>query len=256
MPDRHLFSEKEVADIVLQATKLQEDAPAHEASYAPGFSRDEILKMAEDLGIEPRYIEEAMRRRTTSTENEGGFKLLGAPFSATFERIVDGDVESEDFDLLLEDFAATGPRGQAVHTQVGRAVNSRIARGLAFGNVTIRSRDGRTRIMAKQTAFIPFMTTLYPALLGGLVAGIPLMAKGSIPVVWGLAGITTLMTAAFLGFRALAKIGVNQMRKIVDSMADRASEVARPRDDLSRETLASTTVPEVEVKSSEQNQAD
>lgn len=226
MSDRRMFSEKEAAEIVLRAAKLQEQSATGSASYAPGIDFESLKRMAEDVGVDEEFLLQAMRGAGPGDEKRQMF--LGVPVATSFEKVIEGEVPQDQFDVVMEAFRGTQPgaAGQGVAFQVGRSVDGRISRGFAFGPISVTSRRGRTRITARQSCFVPFMSTLYPVLLFGFLGTVLLPTVGRMPL-WmaGVLGAVLLAVGWALFGWACAK-GEAKMRAIVEDLAARVSEEA------------------------------
>ncbi len=223
-----MFSEKEAAELVVKAAKLQEDSNSG-SDYSPGISMDELMRMAQDVGVDEHYLREALRG-TPEAHQTAGFRFLGVPLSTEFERIVDGELAPENFDLISEQFFKPGSFGGRarglgqglVPMQVGRTMQGQVQSGTAFGPLRVTSRNGRTRIWAKQTMFVPFMTAMYPSLLVSFILTMATFASAKHPIPYevGATVIGAILTVGSLVFRRMLQGGTEKMKILVDSAAD------------------------------------
>lgn len=223
MADRQpVFSEKEVSEIMQRAAELQEK---EQASYTRGVTREELLRIADELGVEPavltRAIDEQLERK--------GKKPFH--FVAEEERVVEGEISPDDFDLILNDLSKVrGPRGGPV--QVGKTVRTQTFAGGSIQNVEITSRKGRTRIKVRHFPFLPIFATLYPAFIG-TVLSTALMAHGMAGVALAIAtGLFALALVAMRmwigrGSRGTSELADKLQKTISDELAQQASSPAR-----------------------------
>jgi len=241
---QRFFNEKEAAELVLKAAKLQEQSSEGSGSYAPGISFDELARMAAEAGVDPSYLQKALEGVPEKSEVAKTF--LGIPLSTEFERIIDGELPPENFDVISEGLPASvgsrGAHGTRMHNvgmQVGRSMQMQLAKGAAFGSLRVTSRSGRTRISTRQGLFIPFMAGLYPALMIAFITLMMLVdgdtSANANPAVNIPIAIATLI-AGLVAFALLARSGQNKMREITDSIADRVQEET----DLLRDRLGET----------------
>lgn len=243
MPKRY-FSEKEAAKLVIEAAKLQEASADGASDYTPGLSFDELAKMAREAGIDPKYLEQVLEGRPVSEDSIRRF--LGIPIGAEFESIVDAELPPDNFDVIAEEFENTpfsARRGGAATNfpvQVGRSVQVRVAKGGAFGPLKVTSRRGRTRVQAKQTMFVPFMTCLYPALIFSFVAGMSNIERPGVPL-WL---IPIALAVGSVGYGLVMNSGIRKMRETVAKVSERIREETNSlRDRLSEATSVGVDEP-------------
>ncbi|HRF59250.1 MAG TPA: hypothetical protein PLH94_04970 [Fimbriimonadaceae bacterium] len=212
-----LYSEAEVSKIIQRAVELQE-AGTDATSYTPGVTTEELQKMAEELGVDPRYLEEAMREQidgASSQERKG----------AEEERVVEGEVSPEDFDILLQSMRTVSMKNNPT-AQIGRTLQTNAFAGGGMHKVEITSRNGRTRIKAKNFPFVQFMSTLYPAFILSAV-GAPQIANAGHPnLAIGLA--IGAIGAAWLAFKLWNDRAKKGLVRLADGLAARVQELAKP----------------------------
>lgn len=241
MSDQHrMFNEKEAAEIVVKAARLQEQAA--DTRYSPGMSYEELKRMAADVGVDEEYLRKALVDTPESHESRG-LTFFGAPLSVEFERVVDGELDPENFDVVSEVFYRSAWQGHkrrhlAIPSQVGRTLQGQVQAGTAFGQLRVTARNGRTRIWARNTMFVPFMTTLYPSLLISFFITLATFVADNPANPW----VTMPLLAAVLGtglslFRYLLLSGSNKMR----SMVDEAAEAVAEQTQIDRDTLAKSS---------------
>lgn len=255
--NKRYFSEKEAADLVVRAAKLQEKAGGE--AYTPGISFDELEKMAAEAGIDPAFLNQAMAGVPSGEEEAKTF--LGIPLSTEFERVVDFELPPENFDVITEvlppRIAGHGPRGQRqlnVGTQVGRTVQMQVSSGTAYGTLKMTSRNGRTRISSKQTMFLPFMAGLYPGMMIAFVSLMMLVDGETSSRASAAVNVSIAILALLLGglvFTWLSKAGQAKMRAVTDQIAERVAEEG----EILRKNLGSASVGAVE-ESEVENMAD
>ncbi|MFM9873764.1 MAG: hypothetical protein ACKVQS_09910 [Fimbriimonadaceae bacterium] len=228
--EKKYFSEKEAADLVVKAAKLQEKAGG--SDYTPGISFDELAKMASEAGIDPSFLSQAMQGVPTGDEEVRSF--LGIPLSTEFERVVDVELPPENFDVVSEmfppRFMGQGPHGARmtnVGQQVGRSLMMQLNQWPAFGQLKLTSRNGKTRITTKSTAFLAYFVGLHaPLILSFVLTMMMLPGERSanvnpavlVPI------IVCLMTAGMAAFTWISKAGQKKMRELTDLIAERVQE--------------------------------
>ena len=244
MSERRVFSEQEAADLVLRAAKMQEES--HESSsYTPGIDLDQLKRLAADVGVDEKFLLAAMSATPESKDVHRRF--MGLPIFDEYERVVEGELDPEDFDIVTDLMGSAPGRlkfsGNAnrtfMTTQVGRTLEGYVRSGSAYGPLKMTSRNGRTRIKARRTMFVPFMAGLYPAIILSIVT-MAMASENSISVA---VAATVVMLLAIMGsvtFGVLAMQGERKMKQIVDEMAERVADATgeQVRDNLAKATVA------------------
>ena len=113
-PQKRVFSEQETSEVLQKAAKLQE--AASDAAYTPGITRSELDRIASEAGIDTKFVEQALGEIQTTKPKRSWLNL-----SEEFERVVDGEVDPDDFDQILLDLKPVGHRHGL--QQVGRTVS-------------------------------------------------------------------------------------------------------------------------------------
>ncbi|HTQ11496.1 MAG TPA: hypothetical protein VMI31_15635 [Fimbriimonadaceae bacterium] len=213
--ERKVFSEQEVTALVKRAVELQENAGKE--SYTPGVTPEELSRIAGELGIEPRFLQQAIDEATSTKPAPPGFHL-----TEEFERVVDTELSPEDYDVLLRHLRPVGNhRG---FTQVGRTLSGQTWTGCSMANVEITSKKGRTRVRTKSNGWFAWLVSLHPATIASFVL---LASLGSEGQIWMALGLTLLiMSVAFLAFRELVKIGHRATERLTNTLAGAVAETA------------------------------
>jgi hypothetical protein len=207
---KRVFSEQEVAEVVKRAIVLQEQE--HETAYTPGITKDELLRVAQDLGIDIKYVEAALQMGRPSETKRGPLNL-----TAAYERVVDAELDPANFDVIMEELKPLNGRQGVL--QVGRMLSGAIWTGWGSGHASISSRNGRTKIEIKSNPLISFMMTLYPAALLAIGLGAAIGEGGAPLVGFGVAvGVLAMGAAAFGG---VLRRSHESARKLVDKLVEK-----------------------------------
>lgn len=227
---KRYFSEKEAADLVVRAAKLQEKAGGD--AYTPGVSFEELEKMAAEAGIDSAFLNQAMAGVPSGEEDAKTF--LGIPLSTEFERVVDVELPPENFDVVSEmfppRFMGQGPHGARmmnVGQQVGRSLMMQLNQWPAFGQLKLTSRNGKTRITTKSTAFLAYFVGLHAPLILSFVLTMMMMPgerSANVNPAVLIPIIVCLMTAGMAAFTWISKAGQKKMRELTDLIAERVQE--------------------------------
>ncbi len=201
-----VFSEREASEIILRASKLQEE---EQIAYTPGVTREELVRMAAELGVDPNVLERAITEQDQRREKR--------PFSLIREeeRVVEGEIDPGDFDLVLEQMKTRRSRRHPA-VQIGKTLRAQAVSGGSLQNVEVTSRKGRTRISVKHFPFLPLFATLYPAFIGSLMAGGPLIGHGQPALAGALA--TGLFGAALVAMRTWLARGNQGTTELADKL--------------------------------------
>ena len=210
-PDTAVFSENEASEIVRLAVELQESSSELAHSYTPGITLDELRRVAAEVGVTEHFLEEALRRKGKAAP-----ATHADPFKGTYEKVIEGELRPEEFDILLDEFKSIpnvpGPN------QVGRTLRGKTVVGATQADVTITSRNGRTRLkidyakgagcfLAFPAAFVTFI-----AMFVSMGAGAPWI------------GLIVLLLAVFVvgkSFGTVNRYMDNQIAQLGDRLVDK-----------------------------------
>lgn len=238
---REVFSEQQVSAILRRAVELSEKQ--NEEGYTPGITRDELIRIAQEVGLSPEHLEQAIREAGSNPEFRKKFNLV-----QEFEEVVDGEISPENFDVLTPNLRTLG-RGGGMR-QIGRSLQGRVWAGGGTGSLTVTSRNGRTRIEGKSNPLGAVLLSLYPAFIGMVISAGVLgdnHLASYIPV-----AIAGFGAAGVAGFFAMVRKGQEGMRKLVRDLrgvveeetkaAESVSETAAPaQEDEVRQNLGGTS---------------
>jgi len=234
-PREAVYSEKEAAEIVKLAVELQESHTEHAGDYTPGITLDELKRVAAEVGISENFLEEALKRKGRSPGTSAA-----DPFNGTFERVIDGELRPEDFDLLLDEFKpipnTPGP------SQIGRTLTGKASMGAGQAEVKITARNGRTRIKISYVRSLGCVLLFPAAFLGFMM--IIITTKLGVP--WlGL----ILLFALCLG----AVKGVRPANHHVDSQAEQLGERLAGKIEAAIEASSNPSLPPIIAEGESQN---
>lgn len=228
--ERKVFSEQEVAAVVRRAVELQEAAGAE--TYQPGVTVAELERVAQELGIDPVHLQRAISETGSVLDRSGLFHL-----TEEFDRVVDAQLEPDEYDVLLQHLKPTGHRG---FQQLGRSVSGQTWTGCSFASFEVRSAQGRTRIKVRSNPFFAWMVSIHPVLFASFVLLPVLGNTGRLGL--ALAILIPLWIVTGLVFRALVHSGHRASRRLIDNIVGDVTEHGL------RERLESTTETAEEVR--------
>ena len=224
MAQREVFSEQQVTDIIRRATELSEKGPLAEG-YTPGITREDLDKIANEIGVDPRCLEQAILESRQNTGRKPGFHL-----SEEYERVVDGELDPSEYDLILEFVRTVGRFGPQV-SQVGRSIRARAWAGGSPQSVTVTSRNGRTKVKVRSIPAIGMIVGGYSAFLGSILTAPPLLEHHQY-------GPAFTAFAAFIAMGVgiggvLIRMGQRGAQKLADRIRERIEEELAAKADSS-----------------------
>lgn len=208
-----VFSEQQVQEILKRAVQLHEDSQS--TTYTAGITLEELNRIAEELGVSPTYLEQAIRESKVP-EVKAKISLV-----KEFEEVVDGEIDPDNFDVLTPLFRTV--HSQNAPRQVGRSLQAQSWSGIGYASVDVTSRNGRTKIRARSLPLGPFLLGAYPAFIAAIVTTAALgksgMAGTYAPFIWG--GALLAGGAAFRALLTKSQQGVaNLVKKIKETVIE------------------------------------
>ncbi len=216
MPTNQIFSEEEASQILQRAVEISSNEPSQ--NYTPGITREELERIAGEVGVSVEALERAIREGGSTVSKSGLFNL-----TKTYERVVHGELDPNQFDLICEGVRLMNRHGQSGANQIGRTLKMTAWLGTGHGNVDVASRNGRTSIKIKTNAVIGGIITLYPAFVGSIIAIGTLSSHG---LGWiGAAVATGLMTIGGVVFKFFTKNTQKNAERLANELKDRVQSV-------------------------------
>ena len=215
MPEKRVFSEQEVSQILKRAVQIMEKDAAQ--SYTPGITEEELAKIANEVGVPPDALRRAILESGDQSEKKGPFHL-----TEEFERVVEGELDPSQFDILTEGIKPLSKNGQMHMAQVGRMLSMSAWTGVGQAKIDVTSRNGRTRLKVKSNAIFQFLMTLHPSLMISIVTLASMSEHG---MGWlGAAIGAGVMSIGGLLFGKLTKLGHRRAEKLADDLRARIAE--------------------------------
>lgn len=197
-----LYSDKEIGKLIERAYQLQQQ---DEANQSYGLSVEELQKLAEEMGIQPAYLEKALHETTqlgfAKPKKEKHF--WGIPLSIEDEAVVQGEITDEMWEEIVIRLREIYKQ-HGISEQVGKTRSWLYRTGQSHEEVvsfSISSKNGQSKMKLKEQRY---------NLKIGLVAGgitfawsvlllfIVLFQNLGIHVLWGfLPTIFTLLLSYF-----------------------------------------------------------
>ena len=212
MEKEHVFSEQEVSQIIHRAAQLTEEGA--ETTYVPGVTREELEKIAVEVGVSASALDRAINEARERTHKTGPLRL-----TEEFERVIDGELDPDQFDVVMDGVKTFGHSGPA---QIGRSLRASAWTGVGQANIDVTSRNGRTKVKVKSNAFFQCLMTLYPSVVATAMTAGGLAAHGQGLLAAAIG--TAIITTGGLLCGKLIKVGHRKAEKLADDMQTRISE--------------------------------
>lgn len=234
MAGKRIFSEQEASEIIQKAVRMQETSGTEQ--YTPGITAEELRKIAQEAGISAEFLEKAIAGIDTEEKSTLG------PFSLTeeFERVVEGEMNPEDYDKILN---LVKPSHQRGISQVGRTLTGIGTTGPHMVHINVESRKGRTKVKVKYSPVFAYLIGLHGPLIGSIIALASTAEHGN---VWLGASIAAgLMVIGSGAFNWLVKSGRKAAKKLTGKIVEAIEEEVDPlRSNLSSATTTNAEEPE------------
>lgn len=202
------LTEKQVGAVLRRAAEIQESQG--QAFGETGTSPADVVKIGEELGIDPsclrRAIEEVVSGRDPATRRS----IWGGPVTLATERTLPGTVSEDDWHEIVSNLRTSFARVGEVSEVAGAWEWSGVGGGLDPLHVSVRSKDGNTRVKAQSDLS-------GAAVLAAIVSLVPLMVSGAV-IGKAMPGDWWVKALAFLAALALIAMGI---RRWLGWLADR-----------------------------------
>lgn len=238
MAHEEVFSEQEVTEIIRRATALSEQA-AESKPYTPGITRAELARIATEIGVDPACLEQAILESKEKPAKRG-FRL-----TEEFERVVEGEIDPTEFDLVTGFIRTMGRFGPGL-SQVGRSVRANAWTGASRARVEVTSRNGRTKVRVESSPILAMIAGGYAIFLGSILTAPMLAEQGQFMLAF-LSVFLSVVVGGTLG-AVMLRAGHKASRRLADELRDRIAEeiaaknqtpIENPEDDPVRSNLGS-----------------
>lgn len=212
-----VFSEKEASEILRRAAELMEREVEGGKDYTPGITREELENIAKEVGVDPKFLELAITQQGKPESKTGTLKL-----TEEFERVIEGELDPADFDVIIDCIKPLKQVGSTGFSQVGRTLQASAWTGVSQANVSVSSRNGRTRLKVASNPLFGFLMGGYPALIGSIISAAALSENGYIGA--GIAAAAGFLVAGVVAVRTLISKGHTAAAKLTDKLENAIAE--------------------------------
>lgn len=222
--DERRYSEEEVGAILQRTTGLERRRQLE----PPSLSLGEIEAIARESGLDPTLVRQAAKDLENERSAKSSAGWAGAPLKRTSERVVDGELSTEQVERvaadLLEATRGLAPMGGTL-SAVGRMVTWSGWTPGGMVTLSVASREGRTTLRADVNSS-QVAAGLFGGLIGGLGGGLGSNVAWMLPVLLHLPGLVGALGAAgvVLGAywlaRALYVMRVSGVHQSLEQLAD------------------------------------
>lgn len=179
--------------------------------YTPGITRAELENIAKEVGVDPKFLELAITQQGKPESKTGALRL-----TEEFERVIEGELDPADFDVIVDYIKPLKQIGTTGFSQVGRTLQASAWTGISQANVSVSSRNGRTRLKVASNPLFAFLMGGYPALIGSVISAASLSEAGYVG--YGIAAAAAFLVAGFGTVRALIGKGHSAAAKLTDKL--------------------------------------
>ena len=213
-----VYNEKEIQDLLRQAAALQ----SAKRDFTTGLTLEEIRRVAEEAGIDPRFVEQAaMGAPLPRQQQKKGF--LGGAYKIEAERVIGHPVDGEEWGVMVHEirraFDTTGEVQEVGRGFEWRYGYTQLGSNYIYGHVSVTPRRGRTHLHATRKLSNQSTIFIVPAvlLIFATMFAIPAFV-GKISLLAPL--LLTLATVlSFWGSRAwFGKVSREAQQKLEDLM--------------------------------------
>jgi hypothetical protein len=205
MAEGRKFSEEEAGAIIRRAAQLQTSAGAKGQSGPVSY--EDLQSLAQEAGIDPALLRQAVLESRAGAIQTGKNELV---------RIVEGELEPEEFDVINE---FIGPQGNRfMSSQVGRTMNRYVMAGPGQASVNVTSRGGITKVTVQKNYIGSFMMSAYPFLLAAFILALNLFVRGVWG--WGVLSAVVLPVMGIVLFMLVRQLYDRKAQEVLDRIAD------------------------------------
>ena len=138
------FGDDEVGAILERAANMQEQAVTKTDGSSGGLTLQDLREIAEEAGIDPRFVDLATVHQNAPVETKGG-SLAGGAYSWQYQTSLDGEIDDRNREKILHAIRSVmGQKGELVDVY-GRMEWS-YDDGTGAVIIGITSHDGKTQI--------------------------------------------------------------------------------------------------------------
>ena len=228
-PDRR-YTDQDIALVLQRAVEIEERS---DSAASRGVTRRELMEIAQEVGLSPAVIDEAIVALDTGVRTPRR-SLLGAPLSNKQVRGVQGHLEQDDLQRLIrlveERLEATGTVTDALG--MVRWTSIRTHKFGSTTQVSLSMQGDETQIQvverfpAALRGVLHFLPTMWGTMIGGAVAA----SAGGISTATGVAiaaGVATLgVGIGRTVWQVLARRSAREVQSVATELALAAREMS------------------------------
>ena len=221
------FGDEEISDILTRAAEMQERSEVVTHGGGRGLTLEELRQVAEEAGIDPRFVELAATHADAPERLES--KLAGGAYSWHHSASVEGEVEDRDRDRILGVIRSVMGHHGRLEDLYGRMEWRNDAGGPLV--VGVLSRDGKTEIdvsavKAREATALFIIGVSFGGIFGGAFVSGLLGISGAmaLPLI-GAAGVVSY-GAARLAWKLRSRWWERRIARLVERVSSVVQEVA------------------------------
>ena len=248
MSDQRLFDDETSGQVLRRAAELQHESnvPAHAGD---GLSATDLEQIANEAGIDPAFVRQAIVEAQVSSPETHISRLLGEVKTLESIEVLEGEVSSDSMDRMLEEvqraFADGGTVTRTVRSATWSASRTLASSRLSSLVVAITARDGQTEVRITER-LDNLSTALFVGLgFGGSAVGVGIsgavgMGEFGNPLVFAAMAVTAV--TGFVGAaRTLYTRSTRKRRRELQRLLGRLVDVSMSGADM--EAIPESTEP-------------
>ncbi|MBX3120241.1 MAG: hypothetical protein KF784_14340 [Fimbriimonadaceae bacterium] len=252
MRENDRFTDKEASAILRRAMEIE--SSKGEISHPDGLTRDDLARVASEVGIEPKNVEEAIRQYQELDMITTQERWLGAPEEYEIERMLDVELSEESWQAMVGEMNAQFSEQNGGNIS-GNTYSWRHKHGLGYVHVLAQKQGGKTLLRLKSHiddgVAVGLIITCFTALLTAIgvfsIAALPI--AGKVMLALASVGVWLQILRGFAGNayrRDKAK-----MRKLFNRLEEAAytHTESNLRENLAQPTADQTPVEEIDESS-------
>ena len=233
MSDHRLYNDETAGQVLRRAAELQHEShvPAHAGD---GLSATELEQIANEAGIDPAFVRQAIVEAQVSSPETDRSRFLGEVKTLESIEVLEGEVSPDSMDQMVEEVQRAFADGGTV-TRTGRSATWSASRTLASSRlsslvVAITARDGQTEVRITER-LDNLSTALFVGLgFGGSAVGVAIsgavgMGEFGNPLVFAAMAVTAV--TGFVGAaRTLYTRSARKRRRELQRLLGRLVDVS------------------------------
>ncbi len=227
-PDRR-YTDQDIALVLQRAVEIEERS---DSAASRGVTRRELLEIAQEVGLSPAVIDEAITALDTGVRTPRR-SLLGAPLSNKQVRGVQGHLDQDDLQRLIrlveERLEATGTVTDALGMVRWTSIRTHKFGSTTQVSLSVQEDETQIQVVERFPAALRGVLHFIPTMWGTIIGGGVAASSGG----GAVTGVAIAVGVAALGagigrtvWQALARRSAREVHSVATELALAAREMA------------------------------